>query len=319
MAEISGMAEESKWNQMSMTNALFGFHLDEIIERWPDLRIITADMSYIASLELFKAKYPDKFINVGISEQNMIGVAAGLASEGFKCVCLAQACFITMRCFDQVRQFMSYMDIPLILVGLASGFSLQFMGNSHYALEDIGLMRSIPGIDIYSPSDSEEAVKIFDYVLSSDRPAYIRLATKVASVNSSDYNFSPSVYPIFKDGKDVVILATGSMVSAAIEVADNFKEKGIDVGVISIPTISPFNSAILEELSCSRLIVTIEEHGLMNGLGTLVRDLGSEIPNFPKVLKLGVKGYSKVGDYDYLLSQNNLTVPQIIEDILKAL
>ena len=160
---------------LGQTGAVFSMYLLDIIEDYPYLKILTADMSYIAKLERFKALYPNQFINVGIAEQNLLGVCAGLTSEGFKCVALAQASFISMRCFEQVRQYMSYMGYPIILIGLAGGFQLQFMGNTHYALEDLALMRSISGIVVMSPADAGEAVKCFQESLIIDQPVYIRL------------------------------------------------------------------------------------------------------------------------------------------------
>lgn len=301
-------------NQVS---ALFGVHLMDIAGNHPELKVITADMSYIANLELFKAMHNEQFINVGISEQNMIGVAAGLTSEGYKCVCLAQACFISMRCFEQVRQYMSYMGIPIILVGLSAGFGLQFMGNTHYAIEDIALMRSIPGITIFSPADALETVKSFDAALALDRPCYIRLTgTDRQLVYKEDYEYTLAKANLLKEGKDVVLLSTGSMVALSLSVASKLEEIiQVHVGCVDIHCISPFDKRLLNNLKEAKLIVTIEEHSINGGLGSAVCEYAGEQTGFPPILKIGINGYSVVGDYQYLLEQHKLTVPQMVNQI----
>ena len=237
----------------SQISALFGVHLMDIVGDHPELKVITADMSYIANLELFKAMHAEQFLNVGISEQNMIGVAAGLTSEGYKCVCLAQACFISMRCFEQVRQYMSYMGIPIILVGLSAGFGLQFMGNTHYAIEDMALMRAIPGITIFSPADAVEAVKAFDTALSMDSPCYIRLTgTDRKQVYKEDFDYSLAKANRLKDGEDIVLLSTGSMVGPSLETASELESRlNVKVGCVDVHCISPMDKSMLNELRCA--------------------------------------------------------------------
>lgn len=303
----------------SQVGALFGIHLLDIIDTHPELRVITADMSYVANLELFKSMHRDQFINMGISEQNMIGVASGMTAEGFQCVCLAQACFITMRCFEQVRQYMSYMGLPLILVGLSAGFGLQFMGNTHYAIEDVALMRSIPGITIFSPADATEAVKAFDAALELKTPCYIRLTGQNRElIYKEDFNYDFKKSHVIKEGSDIVILSTGSMVSVALDAAGQLEEKlHASVGCVDCHCLSPIDKVLLGQINHSRLIVTVEEHSVNGGLGTVVSDYFGQHPGFPHILKLGINGFSVVGDYQYLLEQHRLTAPQIVEDIEK--
>ena len=301
----------------SQISALFGVHLMDIVGNHPEIKVITADMSYIANLELFKAMHAEQFLNVGISEQNMIGVAAGLSSEGYKCVCLAQACFISMRCFEQVRQYMSYMGIPIILVGLSAGFGLQFMGNTHYAIEDMALMRAIPGITIFSPADAVEAVKAFDAALSMDRPCYIRLTGADRQlVYKEDFDYNLAKANRLKNGEEIVLLSTGSMVAPSLEAASELERRlNVKVGCVDVHCISPLDKSMLSELRNSSLIVTIEEHSINGGLGSAVCEYAGEQTGFPPILKIGINGYSIVGDYQYLLEQHKLTVPQMVKQI----
>lgn len=304
---------------LGQNGALFSMYLPDIIEEHPKLRILTADMSYIAKLERFKTLYPEQFINVGIAEQNMLGVCAGLSSEGFKCVALAQAAFITMRCFEQVRQYMSYMQYPIILIGLASGFQLQFMGNSHYALEDIALMRSIPGIVIMSPADAGEAVKCFQEALNLNRPVYIRFSGDVSNcIYTEDFQYICGKSVCIKDGKDVVLFTTGSMVEPALKAAKILEErKGLSVKVVDMHTIVPLDKEAITKARDCKLLVSVEEHHLNGGLGSAISDFTSSLAFSPPLLKLGVgDNYSEVGDYEYLLKQHRLTPELIADDII---
>lgn len=305
---------------LGQAGAVFSMYLPDIIEQHPNLRVLTADMSYIAKLERFKALYPDQFINVGIAEQNMLGVCAGLTSEGYQCVALAQATFITMRCFEQVRQYMSYMQYPIILIGLAGGFQLQFMGNTHYALEDIALMRSIPGIVIMSPADAGEAVKCFEEALTLNRPVYIRFTGDASnSVYAEDFQYECGKSVCLKDGNDVTVFAVGSMVEAALKAAQILEEQnGLSIRVVDMHTIAPLDKDAITKAKDSKLVVTIEEHHIKGGLGSAISDFTSSLGTFPPLLKLGVgDDYSEVGDYEYLLKQHRLIPEMIAEDIFK--
>lgn len=304
---------------LGQAGALFSMYLPDIIEQYPQLRVLTADMSYIAKLERFKALYPDQFINVGIAEQNLLGVCAGLTSEGFKCVALAQATFITMRCFEQVRQYMSYMGYPIILIGLAGGFQLQFMGNTHYALEDLALMRSVPDIVVMSPADAGEAVKCFQAALTINKPVYIRLTGDSSNmVYEEDYDFDYQKSVCLKEGSDITIFATGSMVQPALTAATTVEEElKTTVKVVDMHTLSPIDEIALKDSLASKLLVTVEEHHIEGGLGTAVAEFLSSKSKTPQFLKLGIgMRYSEVGDYEFLLKQHRLTPEMIAEDII---
>ena len=157
------MENKVNFKLMSMAGqggSAFGLALIELMKERTDLMVLSSDMSTPAGLDKFKAAYPDHFMNMGIAEQNMIGTAAGLTEEGYKCACVAQACFISMRSFEQVRQYCGYMQLPLVIIGIGSGVSLQYMGNTHYAIEDLAIMRVLPGVEVLSPADAGEAVQL---------------------------------------------------------------------------------------------------------------------------------------------------------------
>lgn len=312
--------ELNSYEGLGQIGAMFSAYLMDVIDEHPELRVLSSDMSYIAKLERFKAYYPHQFINVGIAEQNLIGVSAGLTSEGFKCIALAQATFITMRCFDQVRQYMSYMGYPIILVGLSAGFGLQFMGNSHYAMEDMSLIKSVPGIELLSPADAGEAVKALQYALSSNKPTYIRVTgnSETPLIYKEDFEYSPNQAHILTEGEDVTIFATGATIVSALQVAELLKQAGLTTRVVDIHCLSPLDVNTIKKSKESKLLVSVEEHYTTGGLGSSISDVISETGGFPRLLKLGIQNrYSSVGDYEYLLKQHRLTPDEMVEDIIK--
>ena len=296
----------------------FGITLIEIMKERDDIMVLSADMSTPAGLDKFKAAYPDHFMNVGIAEQNMIGIAAGLADEGYKVICVAQSCFITMRCFEQVRQYAGYMGIPMILVGIGSGLSLQYMGNTHYALEDIALMHTIPGMKIVAPCDALEAGKALESAIDNNGSSYIRFfgGTGIPAVHSDNIDFELGKVIKLREGKDVAIFACGSMVKQALGVADSLAGQEIEADVIDVHTINPFDNAIIEKCKDKKLVITIEEHRLNGGLGSIVAENMKYNQIDVKLFKIGVDDlYPKPGSYTYMINQAKLDVQSIVDRI----
>jgi transketolase len=297
----------------------FGITLMELMKKRDDIMVLSADMSTPAGLDKFKSSYPDHFMNVGIAEQNMIGIAAGLADEGYKVICVAQACFITMRCFEQVRQYTGYMGIPMVLIGIGSGLSLQYMGNTHYALEDFALMHTIPNMTVDAPCDALEACKALECAISSNGSTYIRLfgGTGVPVVHTDNVDYELGKAITLRDGNDIAILACGSMVKQAIEVADALTEKGIECEVIDVHTVIPFDNEALRSCSEKKLIVTLEEHRVNGGLGSIVAERLKEKQIDVKFLKMGIKNfYPLPGSYPYMLDQCGLSAEKISSSII---
>ena len=300
----------------------FGITLMELMKERDDIMVLSADMSTPAGLDKFKAAYPDHFMNVGIAEQNMIGIAAGLADEGYKVICVAQACFLTMRCFEQVRQYAGYMGIPMILVGIGSGLSLQYMGNTHYALEDIALMRTIPNMTVVAPCDALEASKALESAVNYNGSSYIRFfgGTGVPAVHSDNIDFELGKAIKLRDGRDVAILACGAMVKQALGVADSLVEHGIEAEVIDIHTITPFDNAIIDICKDKKLVVTIEEHRLVGGLSSVMSEKMKERQIPANLLCLGVdNNYPMPGSYSYMLEQCGLSVAEITNSIINKI
>lgn len=321
------MEEKMKFNaklfsMFGMNGAVFGNAVPFYHDAY-NFKVLTSDMSYGAGLSRYEQKYPSDFIDVGIAEQNMLGITAGLASEGIKCIAVAQGCFLSMRSFEPVRQYMGYMGNSAILMGINSGFALTYFGNSHYALEDITLMRSIPGMTVLAPADAGEAVKAFEAALEMDTPVYIRLTgtTNVPIVYPEDFEYTVGkANKVFGEEKEIVIFATGTMVYNSVEAAKTLETEGCKVTVYDMHTIKPIDREVICSASNSKLIVTVEEHNIIGGLGGAVAEVMAEEGNMPKLLRIGVNDrFCKVGDFNYLLEQNGLTSSGIADSIKKVL
>jgi transketolase subunit B len=303
-------------SSLGQGGSIFGITLLDLMKEREDIVVLSADMSTPAGLDKFKSLYANHFFNLGIAEQNMIGVAAGLMDEGYKTISVAQACFISMRCFEPVRQFLGYMHSKQVLVGIGSGFSLTFMGNTHYALEDIALMRSIPGMTVIAPSDALQAMKALEAAMRKDGPVYIRLhgGAALPIVYEEDFDFEIGKAISLRTGKDIQLIATGSMVSIALQVADQLAGEGISVSVFDMHTIKPLDTTILD--MGVPVIISLEEHRVIGGLGDSIADYLSRYESHPRLLKIGVKDeFSVVGDYSYLMEQNGLSRDKIVERV----
>ena len=299
--------------------ALFGTFLPDHVANYPNVNVLSADMSSAASLGRYIYQNPDKFTEIGIAEQNLVGIAAGMASEGFTPIAVAQAAFITMRAFEMDRQYLGYMKNKVILVGLNSGFYLQYFGNTHYCVEDISILRSIPNMTILSPADAGEAVMALDAALKHDAPCYIRLSggSQLVTVYDEYCDFKIGKDIVVKEGSDVCIFATGACVGNSMKAAELLAEKyGINAKVVDVHTLKPFDTETVDLSKGCRLFVSVEEHSVIGGLGSALSDYISSKGGFPIILHLGVQDtFSKPGNYDYLMQQHRLTPELIAEDI----
>ena len=310
-------------SMLGQNGAIFGSAVGHYHDEYK-LKVLTSDMAYGAGLSRYKAKYPEDFYDIGIAEQNLLGITAGLVSEGYKCIATAQSCFLSMRSFEQVRQYLGYMQFPVILIGINSGFSLTYFGNSHYALEDLGLMRSIPNLTVLSPADAGEAVKAFETALELNRPVYIRLSgtlnNPIVYKEDFDYDYRKANV-VFDKGEDVVIYATGTMVAQGIKVAESLVEEGINAQVVDVHCLNPIDDdTIVSSMRKTSLVVTVEEHFVTGGLGTAVSEIMVKSGINNKFINIGVDDcFSEVGDYNYLLEVNGLSVEKIVAKIKRSI
>jgi len=297
---------------------VFGVTLDKLATENDRIFALSADLRNTSGLDRFAANYPDRFVNVGIAEQNLIGVAAGLADSGYSVFAATFANFAALRACEFVRHFMGYMRSPVNLIGFAAGFAMEFFGNTHYGLEDISALRAISNLTIISPADGLETVKAITALVDFGGPAYLRLTgtANMPVVYKNDYDFQIEKSITLKEGRDIALIAAGSMVANALEASKILEESGISCSVVNMHTIKPLDTDVLDELFNKKLIVTVEEHNIIGGLGSAVAEYLSEKQNTPVMLKLGVsQGYKKAGGYKYLLEQNDLLPRQIADAI----
>lgn len=321
MFEITRLSART-CSMLGQRGAIFGQAVLDAAKEDDKFILLTADLATLSGMDRYCKTYPDQFINVGIAEQNMIGIAAGMAAEGFHPVVTTYATFVTMRSCEQIRHYLGYMNQKVIVVGSGAGLSQGFAGNTHYTIEDISMMRAIPNLQILSPADAASAVKIFEQAMKSGHPVYIRLTGNLncPMVYKEEACFEIGKSNCVIEGKDITIFACGTMVSTVLKVAKTLLNKGIETTVVDMYSIKPIDIGAIYAAKDARLIVSVEEHSKMGGLGAAIAEVVSGESGFPRLLRLGISDvFDLAGDYDGLLEQNRLTSSQIAEDIIKAL
>ena len=296
----------------------FGAVLKNLASENDRIIALSADLTRTSGLEQFASEYHDRMFNVGIAEENAVGMAAGLADQGYIPFVTTFANFATLRANEFVRHFMAYMQCNIKLIGLGSGFSMELFGNTHYGLEDVAAIRSMPNIMVFSPADGLEVAKVVEYASKTEGPMYIRLSGKMNNpmIHRKDFDFAPGKMLQLTEGDDVVIYSTGSMVNVALSAAKELEKQSIKVSVYDVHTIKPFAEETVLHNKDIPLIVTIEEHCIIGGLGSAVSETLSSQTRHGKLVRLGTGDrYEKAGNYDYMLNIHGLTPEKVAEKI----
>lgn len=287
-----------------------------------DFYVMSADLAQSSGLGRFKGEFPERFMNAGIAEQNMIGMAAGLAKDGTCVFATSFSPFVTMRACEQVRMNMGYMQLNVKTVGLGSGLIMAQLGNSHFGIEDAAVMRAIPGMTVVCPADGAEIVRCVEALCEYDKPAYLRLTggPGLPVVYEEDMNFRIGKAIPLREGKDIGIIACGTMVHYALAAAGILAEKGIEASVTDMHTLKPLDGEAVDALLDRKLIVTVEEASIIGGLGSAVAEHLAAKKQKPPQLMLGIRDcFPHAGSYEYLLDQCGLTAEKIAGDIEAAL
>jgi transketolase len=276
---------------------------------------LSADLGNSSGLDRLKKSHPSRFIDVGIAEQSLIGFSAGLANEGFIPFASTFAPFATMRAAEQIRMNLGYMEMNVKVVGIGSGLSMGFLGNSHYGLEDIAIMKTIPGMTILSPADCTEVVKCVQHASELYGPTYIRLTgvPNCPIVYTDDYQFELGRAISMREGDDLAIIATGSMVSHALNASELMSDFGLSVKVYNYNTIKPLDEITLSEIGKNfTFVATVEEHSVIGGLGTSVAQFYSTESQRPNLSIIGLSdNFGPTGNYQFLLNYHELQVEQL--------
>lgn len=301
----------------------FGKLMSDLALTAPSLIVGTADQATGAALNGFKEKFPDKFINFGISEQNALGVCAGLVNEGFTVFLAFQAVFTCSRCLDHVRVNMGYMNLPVKLIGIFSGLSQCDCGPTHYALNDFATFRTIPNIIILSPCDALQTAKCIESAVAINSPIYIRLTGKVNTpiIYKDDFNYEIGKSIKLKSGKDICIISTGSMVYVSLNVAKKIEEStNLSVTVIDMHTIKPLDVSVIESLTGYKLVVSVEEHSIYGGLGSSIAEIFVQNSiNMPFNIIGAEDRFHNAGEYEDVLHAYGLDEDSVYQKILNLL
>ncbi|MCX6764118.1 MAG: 1-deoxy-D-xylulose-5-phosphate synthase [Candidatus Nealsonbacteria bacterium] len=294
--------------------------LVELAEKDKNIYFLTGDLGY-SVLEDFIEKFPERFINCGVAEQNMMGVAAGLALSGKKPYVYSIIPFVTMRCFEQVRNDVCYQKLDVKIVGIGGGVTYGNLGVTHYAIEDLAILRALPNMTVLCPADPIETKELVLKSYQTKNPTYIRLNKKG---EETLYDFNPNIIigkpSILKNGKDGAIITTGVLLKVGRDVVNKLEKFGYNFKLISIHTLKPIDKKILlEEIKDKKIIFTLEEHSVVGGLGAAVAEIlaESDYLGFFKIIGIPDEYSLEIGDTKYLHQKYGFVPEEIVNQILK--
>jgi transketolase len=261
--------------------------------------VVVSDSTSTAKIAPFQQKFPDRVVNVGIAEQDLVGMAAGLSLGGFVAVTANAACFLVARANEQVKNDICYSDTNVKLIGLNAGVCYGPLASTHHAIDDVSIMRGFGNIQILAPSDPIEASQVFAYALEHVGPVYIRMdSDKFPVLHDERYHFAPGKADVLRTGKDVTIFAVGSVVYEAFYAAMELAKENISAEVVNISSIPPLDrKQIVASAAKTKKVITVEEHSVHGGLGSIVSEIVAEEGLAAKVLRLGITEgeFSKAG------------------------
>lgn len=299
------------------TRDVYGETLVELGEVYKDIVVLDADLSASTKTITFARRFPDRFFNMGVSEADMMGTAAGLASAGKIPFASTFAIFASGRAWEQIRQSIAYPALNVKIVASHGGITVGEDGASHQALEDIALMRAIPNMTVIVPADGIETRGVIHEIVRYKGPVYIRLArAKFPVIMDEGYRFTIGKGVLMRDGKDVTIIAIGLMVANSLEAARILEREGISARVINMSTVKPIDRALITQSAVETgAIVTVEEHSIIGGLGeTVAGVLGEEYPVPMKMV--GIKdSFGQSGSAEELLAYYGLMPGDIMEAV----
>ena len=251
----------------------------ELAQQDKDIIAVTSDASGSATLTDFGKELPEQFVEVGIAEQDAVGISAGLASAGKKPFIFGPACFYVARALEQVKVDMAYSQMPVTICGVSGGVAYSQLGATHHSLHDIAVLRTFPGMEVYLPCDVRETRKLCIDLAKHPRPAYVRVGRNAVPdvYENDDFEFIPGKANTVVEGTDMTIIATGETVAHAVEAARQLKEEGISIRVIDMHTLKPFDKeAVVKAARETGRILTVEEHSIFGGLGAAVAEITAQ-------------------------------------------
>jgi transketolase len=300
----------------------FGKTLLALGERFEQLLFVDADLQRATESEFFQERFPERYLNVGVAEANMVGISAGLALSGKTVFCGTFACFITQRVCDQVAISVAYCEANVKLCGFEPALYSGGNGATHQSVLDLAIMRSMPNMTVFDPGDAMELESVMAYQAEHPGPAYIRAPRKKAPIlhDPERYKYQHGKAICMRDGEDVTLIACGIMLERAIQAAARLSEQGISARVLSMPSIKPLDQeAILKAAAETGCIVTAENHNILGGLGSAVAEtVTSEMP--VPVIRVGIRDvFGEVGTQEWLAKHFRIGSDHIVEAALTAI
>ena len=296
--------------------------LADMARIYDDIYLLTGDLGF-KLFDDFRAKYPERFFDVGLAEANMIGIAAGLSLSEKNVYCYSIIPFLTMRAYEQVRIDIAYHNLNVKLVGVGGGFTYGLEGFTHFGLEDLALMKALPNMTVVVPADPKEAEQLAKISYEYRTPLYIRLGrTGEPSIHSESPNFEIGKGMILSEGKDIAIFAIGNMVYHAKQVINILEKEGLTVTLVNMHSLKPLDIDLIKECaSIHKAVFTIEEHSIIGGLGSSVAEVLSEnsYKGIFKRIGIPVSLENFIGNADYLRKRYGLSVENISGNILRAM
>lgn len=295
---------------------VYGETLNELMDINRDVLCLEADLSKASGTNPTVArKHPQNFINVGVAEANMIGIAAGLAREGKIPFCASFTCFASRRVYDQVTISVAYANNNVKIVGTAPGITAGPNGGTHMCFQDLAIMRAMPNMHVYSPADAFELRSVIQYMAGSKQPTYMQLIReKVGRLFDDRYRFAPGKAAMLREGSDVTLVSTGFMTHFAVRAAETLAAEGIQAEVLHCPSVKPFDeAALVQSARKTGAVVTVETQNTIGGLGGAVCEILSEqCPT--RTRRLGIPDrFGEVATADYLLNKHGFGMAHIVE------
>ncbi|MCX8455626.1 transketolase family protein [Paenarthrobacter ureafaciens] len=284
--------------------------------------LVDGDLATSTKADLFAEAFPERFFEIGIAEQNMVGVAFGLSTLGYRPWLSTFGVFLTHRALDPIRMLVSQTGAPVKIAASYAGLLNGSSGKTHQDIEDLAIMRAMPGMTVIAPADAEEAEAAIRWSADYDGPVYIRLARDpVADVFDSDHVFVPGAVHVLREGGDAILVSTGVQTSRVMDSAELLTEQGLEVRVVHVPCLKPVDEpALLSALSGPAPIFTIEEHSVIGGLGGLVSELVTSTILGESVTRLGLAdSWSESAPNAYLLDKYGLSAQRVAEQVRHAL
>lgn len=303
------------------TREAYGEKIAELIQKNPKIVVLDADLAGSTHSAEAGKVCPERFFDMGIAEQNMIGVSAGLAASGYIPFASTFAMFATGRVWEQIRNSVAYPHLNVKIVGSHSGITVGEDGVTHQAIEDIAIMRDITGLEVYAPCDEWETKAVIEHVANTDNPCYVRLGrSKVEDVFDKDKVFDVTKVNVIHEGTSkVAVFCTGLMVQSSLGALEQLKANGIDPTVIDVCAIKPTDEeGITKILEANEEIFTVEEHSVIGGLGSMIAEVSTETcPR--RIHRIGVNGFAQSADWKTLLHEYKLDSEGVASQIIEAL